>query len=35
MRKILLSKLGGSADGVTVRSISNVVIGTKHADAAR
>ncbi|HYK31702.1 MAG TPA: class I SAM-dependent methyltransferase [Streptosporangiaceae bacterium] len=30
MRKILLSKLGGSAGGVTVRSISNVVIGTKQ-----
>jgi ubiquinone/menaquinone biosynthesis C-methylase UbiE len=29
MRKILLSKLGGSAGGVTVRSISNVVMGTK------
>lgn len=29
VRKILLSKLGGSADGVTVRSMSNVVVGTK------
>lgn len=27
--KILLSKLGGSADGVTVRSMSNVATGTK------
>ena len=38
VREILLSKLGGSADGVTVRSISNVVIGTKQsrrADALR
>ena len=31
VHKILLSKLGGSADGVTVRSMSNVVIGTKQA----
>lgn len=30
VREILLGKLGGSADGVTVRSMSNVVIGTKH-----
>lgn len=35
VREILLSKLGGSADGVTVRSLSNVATGTKHADAAR
>ena len=31
VREILLSKLGGSADGVTVRSLSNVATGTKHA----
>lgn len=34
VRKILLSKLGGSPNGVTVRSISNVVIGTKQARRA-
>lgn len=31
VRKILLSKLGGSAEGVTVRSMSNVVTGTKSS----
>jgi ubiquinone/menaquinone biosynthesis C-methylase UbiE len=30
VREILLSKLGGSTEGVTVRSVSNVVIGTKQ-----
>ena len=30
VRKILLARLGESAGGVTVRSFSNVAIGTKH-----
>jgi ubiquinone/menaquinone biosynthesis C-methylase UbiE len=33
VREVLLSKLGGSADGVTVRSLSNVATGTKYGGA--